>query len=109
MDSNRLNHRRDPFEAQLRRAVREMVGNLGVERVISLAIGVHSRADIEAGGWLAARLERIEDDGDRTAAFAAVARVALQAAVSEVLRQYEAGELPESQRAVVAAWVQDQG
>ena len=104
-DPNRLNHRRDPFDRQLRRAVRELVGDLGVERVISLAIGTHARADLEAGEWLTARLARIKDDDQRARAFAAVARVALQAAVVEVLRQYEAGELPEATRAVVAAWV----
>jgi len=104
-DPDRLAHRRDPYARQLRRAVREMVDDLGIERVISLAIGVHSRADLEAGGWLVARLERLNDE-QRTRAFAAVARVALQAAAVEVLRRYEAGELPPAQEDVVRRWVQ---
>lgn len=106
-DPDRIAHRRDPFEAQLRRAAREMVGDLGVERVIRLALGVYSRADLEAGAWLTARLSDIKDDAQRTRAFAAIARVALDAAAVEVLRRYEAGELPPAEEEAVRRWVDD--
>lgn len=108
-DPDRIRFRIDPFERQLRRAVRELVDSLGVERLISIGIGTYARADIEAGGWLSAHLARIEDVDDRTRAFAAVGRVALCAALAELVRQYEAGELPEAQAEVVRRWVVDQG
>ncbi len=105
---DRLNHRRDPFARHLKIHVRDLVAEIGIERVIQLAIGSHARADFEAGSWLTARLERM-DDRQRTAAFGAIARVALHAMAVEVLRQYEAGELLPDQREFVEMWVRDQG
>lgn len=108
MSRDRINHRRDPFERQLSRAVRELVGDIGVERVISMAIGVHARADLDAGEWLTARLALIRETDQRSKAFAAIGRVALQAMILEVIRAYEDGELPPAQRDAVGAWLQDQ-
>ena len=106
-DRDRLRFRITPFDRQLRRAVRELVDSLGVERVISIGIGTYARADPGAGEWLTAHLARLDDTEDRTRAFAAVGRVALCAALVELVRQYEAGELPEAQAEVVRRWVDD--